>query len=136
MRNIFLKKLCTKYGGETSSRPIYMLKIPKLSIYLDQQSEMVYGFFYCMSNLRTTNILQSADYLILLNGKVFENQKGTKISFTASFSAWFLKKSLSYFISYWLTKFYCLIAFTSWDVGQYMCYNYLFPSWWPHKLWN
>ena len=37
MRNILLEKSCTKYGGETSLRPLF--KKSKLSIPLDQQSE-------------------------------------------------------------------------------------------------
>ena len=34
MKNVFLEKSYTKYGGETISRPLS--KISKLSIYLDQ----------------------------------------------------------------------------------------------------
>ena len=37
MRNIFLEKSCTKYGGETSLKSFF--KKSKLSISLDQQSE-------------------------------------------------------------------------------------------------
>ena len=39
MKNVFLENLYTKHGGETSPRRIY--KISKLSISLDQQSEML-----------------------------------------------------------------------------------------------
>ena len=38
-RNIFPKKSDTKFGGEASPRPFY--KKSKLSISLDQQSEML-----------------------------------------------------------------------------------------------
>ena len=34
MKNVFLEKSYTKYGGETISRPLS--KISKLSVYLDQ----------------------------------------------------------------------------------------------------
>ena len=37
---------------------------------------------------------------------------------------------------YWLTKFYCLAAFTSWDIGQYVYCNFLLTSLWRHKFWN
>ena len=43
LRNIFLEKSYTKYGGEAGPRPFY--KISELSISLDQQSEMLYSFF-------------------------------------------------------------------------------------------
>ena len=39
MRNIFLEKSLTKVGGETISRPFS--KKLKLSIYLDQQSQVL-----------------------------------------------------------------------------------------------
>ena len=40
IKNIFLEKSYTKYGGETSPRPFY--KKLKLSLSLDQQSEYLY----------------------------------------------------------------------------------------------
>ena len=43
MRKVFLEKPYTKCVGETSPRPFY--KKSKLSISLDQQSEMFYGLF-------------------------------------------------------------------------------------------
>ena len=39
MRNIFIEKSYTKYGGEASPRAFY--KKLKISIYLDEQSEML-----------------------------------------------------------------------------------------------
>ena len=44
MRNILLEKSCTKYGGETSLRPLF--KKSKLSIPLDQQSETLHSLFW------------------------------------------------------------------------------------------
>ena len=35
-----------------------------------------------------------------------------------------------------VTKFHCLIAFTSWDIGQYVYCNCLFSRMWRHKFWN
>ena len=54
MRNIFLKKLYSKYGGEASFRPFH--EKSKLSIYLDQQSEMLSILFHCMSKSSSTKI--------------------------------------------------------------------------------
>ena len=41
MRNIFLEKSYTNYAGEASPRSLY--KKSKLSIYLDQKSEILYS---------------------------------------------------------------------------------------------
>ena len=54
----------------------------------------------------------------------------------ALFSAWFLKKNVSYIIFYQLAKFHCLIVFSSWEIEQSVFYNYLFRSRWCHKLYN
>ena len=43
IRNIFLEKLYTKYGGETSPRPFS--KKSKLRLSLDQQSKVLYSLF-------------------------------------------------------------------------------------------
>ena len=39
----------------------------------------------------------------------------------------FTRKNISHAIFYKLTKFDYLIAFSSWDIGQYVFGNYLFP---------
>ena len=46
--------------------------------------------------------------------------------------------SKKYFSCYILLtdRLNCMFVFTSWDIGQYVCYNYLFPSMWRHKFWN
>ena len=54
MRNIFLEKLCTKCGGETSSRP-FSEKL-KLSISQNQQSRVLYSLFLLYAKLRAIEI--------------------------------------------------------------------------------
>ena len=51
MRNIFLEKLYTKCGGETSPRPFS--KKSKLSISLDQYSKVLYILFLLLAKSRT-----------------------------------------------------------------------------------
>ena len=49
------------------------------------------------------------------------------------FCIWFLKKSISScytLIESKPIKFHCLVAFTSWDICQYVCCNYLLSSLW------
>ena len=53
-RNIFLEKSCTKYGGETISRPFF--EKPKLNISLDQQSKFLYSLFLLYVKLRFIEI--------------------------------------------------------------------------------
>ena len=51
--------------------------------------------------------------------KVFlKNKERSGISLPVSFSAWFLKKNVSLVMFYYLTKFHCLTAFTSWDIDK------------------
>ena len=68
--------------------------------------------------------------------KYIETVKSKKKSGTFSFSAWFLKKHISHVIFYYLTKFHCLVAFTSWDIGQYVYCNCLLTRLWRYKFWN
>ena len=58
----------------------------------------------------------------------------TFISFI-SFSAWFFKKNISITMFSYQNKFYCLFAFTSWDIGQYMYCNCLLTRLRRHKFW-
>ena len=67
MRNIILEKSYTYCGGEASPRSFY--KKSKLSISLDQQSEMLYGLFllhvqYEVYQNINTKVLTSGFYLI------------------------------------------------------------------------
>ena len=54
MRNIFLKKLCTKCGGVTTTRP-FSEKL-KFSISLGQQSKVLNSLFLLHSKLRAIEI--------------------------------------------------------------------------------
>ena len=67
MRNIFLEKSYTKYGGETCPRP--SSKKSKLNICLDQQPEILYSLFFVCLNRELpkhieTNLLMPYFYLI------------------------------------------------------------------------
>ena len=57
-------------------------------------------------------------------------RKWPGISFSTIFCIWFFKKNLSYIILYWLSKFHCLIGFTSWDTDKYVCLNCLLTRLW------
>ena len=49
-------------------------------------------------------------------------RKGPGASFSTTFYVRFLKKNVSHIAFYKLTKFHCLIAFTSRDTRQYVYY--------------
>ena len=50
--------------------------------------------------------------------KTNKTESGT--SLPTLFSAWLLNKNISLVIFYWLNKVHCLVAFTLWDIGQYV----------------
>ena len=58
-----------------------------------------------------------------------------KNSLPVLFSAWFLKKNI-YVIFCYLTKFRCLVAFTLWDIGQYVYWLCFLTRLWRHKFWD
>ena len=43
-------------------------------------------------------------------------------------------RKISLLMFYYLTKFHCLVTFTSWDIGQYVYCNYLLTWLWRHKF--
>ena len=57
MRNIFLEKPYTKYGGETSPRP-FSGKL-KLRLSLDQYTKVLYSLFLLYPKLRTIEIYRN-----------------------------------------------------------------------------
>ena len=65
-----------------------------------------------------------------------KNKKKFGTSLPASFSAWFLKKNISFVMFFYLTKFQCLVVFTSWDIGEYVYCNSLLTRFWRNKFWN
>ena len=86
------------------------------------------------------NVCQVKDYFNILklscrpltftSYKAFwKNKKRSGTSFPASFSEsfFFQKNSLAMF---YLTKFHCLVGFTSWDIGQYVNCNCLSTRLW------
>ena len=79
MRNIFFKESCAKCGRETSSRPF--LKKSKLSISLDQQSEVSYSLFLLYvqdenhQNRNETKVLSTAEACTFISYKASKIKK-------------------------------------------------------------
>ena len=95
-------------------------------------------FLFC-AKLRAIEIYwnETAEHLLLTHIKLFyKTKKKSGTSFFFSFSAWFSKKNVSLVIFQYLTKFHCLVAFTSWDNRQYVYCNCLFFRLWRQKFWN
>ena len=59
-----------------------------------------------------------------------KNKKRSGTSLPALFSAKILKKNISLDIFNQLTKFHCLVVFTSWDIGQCVYCNCLLNRLW------
>ena len=79
MRNIFFKKSCAKCGRETSSRSF--LKKSKLSISLDQQSEVSYSLFLLYvqdenhQNRNETKVQSTAEACTFISYKASKKKK-------------------------------------------------------------
>ena len=88
-----------------------------MSISLDQQPRVLYNLFYCIPKLRLSQYIKTKlQTTIKLFWKI---KRGLETCLPASFSAWFLKKNIPIVMFYYLTNFHCLLAFTSWDIGQF-----------------
>ena len=138
MRNIFLEKSCTKCATETIPRPFY--KKSKLNASLDQYSKVLYFvLIVCQVEGYQKYLKLSSRPFTFTSCKAFlkkQNKKRSGTSFPASFSTWFSNKNFSAVIFYYLTKFQCLVAFTSWDIGQYVYCNRLLTRLPLQKFWN
>ena len=110
----------------------------KLSISLDQYSKVLYLVFIACQVEDYRNWLKlSCRPLAFTSYKAFlRNKKRSGTSLLASFSAWFLKENISLVIFFYLTKFQYLVAFTSWDIEQYVYCNSLLTRLWRNKFWN
>ena len=135
LRNIFLKKTYTNVVEKLFSDPF--LKNQNWGSFWINDLYILYIFcFYCwsswgISELIGTKLQTSCIYLIWN----FKKKKRRGTSLPASFYTWFLEKSISPVTFFYLTKFQCLVPFTSWDIGKYGYYNSLLTKPWRNKFW-
>ena len=122
IRNIFLEKSYTRGGRETIPRPFSKKFVLTLCQVEDYRK-------WLKLSCRPPALIS---YKAFLKNK----KKRSGISLPVSFSAWILKKNISVVIFNYLTKFQCLVAFTSWDFGQYVYCNCLLTRLWSQKFWN
>ena len=88
MRNIFLEKSYSKYGGQTSPR--YFLKKLKLSIYPNQQSKVLHSLFLLyvkVEGYKTILKLRSKPFALTSYKAFFKNKNRFENSPPASLSA-------------------------------------------------
>ena len=120
MKNIFLQKLCTKYGGENSSR-LFLKKrkknghISASAVWNFIQFAFVVYSSWGLPKYIESKVLTTCFYLLHTN--FFQN----------------IKRCLE-LVS--LTSFHCLIVFTFWNIWQYVHCNSLLFTWWRHEFWN
>ena len=121
MRNIFLEKSYTSCGGKTSLRP-FSGKL-KWSISGSGYLWIVWSFMQFV--------------FIVLQVESCRNKMKLSyrpLAFTSYWVFVFEEKCFSCYIL--LIKFHCLVAFTSWDIGQYVYYNCSLTKLWRHEFWN
>ena len=136
MRNIFLEKSYLKYGKNTTFRPFSK---SKNWAYLQINSLSFIRFVFIVrqaENCRTISKFSWRPPGFTSYKTFLKNKKRSGTSLPTSFSTWFLKKNIYIVIFYYLTKFHCLVAFTSWDIVQYVLFNCLLIRLWLHKFWN
>ena len=61
---------------------------------------------------------------------------GSGNSFATTICIYFFNKNVSHLILFELIKFHCLVALTSWDIGQSAYCNCLLTTLWRHKFQN
>ena len=114
---LFLKRLYIRYKQVVCSFISLCFSSPRISIQQKQTAE----------NCRL---------LIWRYTRFWFFRKESRTSFSSVFCVWFFNKKVFHVIFYYLTKFHGLIAFTSWDIEQYVYCNCLVTRLWHHKFWN
>ena len=132
MRDILVKRSYTRCAGETNPRPFS--EKPKLSIFLDQYSKVLYILFNCLPGWGLSKVIKTKGQTIYFLLLLEKNKKRSETSLPASFSAWFSKKNISIVIFYYLTKFWCLVVFNWWDNGQYVSCDSLLTRLWHQNF--
>ena len=110
MKNIFLKKSLTEYGVEAN--PINFSKKSNWAYLLINSLKFYTNCLYCMLSWGLSKYIESKlQTLPFTSNKTFlKNEKWSRTSLSASFSAWFLKKTFSLVIFYYWPNFiFCLI---------------------------
>ena len=133
IKNIFLEKSYTKCGRETIPRPFS--KKSKLSLTLDQHFKVyIFGLIVCQVKDYWKRLKLSCRPFTFTSYKAVLKNKGSGTSLPDSLSAWYLKKNVAVVTFYYLTKFQCLVAFTSWGIGQYVYCNCLLTRLWLNNF--
>ena len=90
------------------------------------------------AKLRLPNILKlSCRPIDFTSYKAFlKHKKRPETSLPASFSAWFLKKNTFLVMFHYLTKIHCLVAFTSFYIGEHVHCNCLLARLWRQTFWK
>ena len=77
--------------------------------------------FYCMPSWGLSEHIETKlQNTVFTSYKAFLKNKTSRTSLPALLSVWFLKWNISLVIFHYLSKFHSLVAFTSWDIAQYV----------------
>ena len=130
--NVILQKSWRKWGRETNSRPLLILQ--KTFTWDKRLSILVLTYFggpWFGHRIKFVTF-QTVDPEVC-SILIFRIASGN--SFSTTFCVWFFKKKM-FLVLYSINWANCLIAFTSWDIGQYVYCDYLIIRLWRHKSWN
>ena len=83
----------------------------------------VYFIILQVEDYRNILKLSSRPHAFTSNKAFSKTKRSLGLVSLPHLSTWFLEKKISPVIIYYMIKFHCLVAFTSWDIEQYLYYN-------------
>ena len=137
LRNILLEASCKKSPVETLFPDPFLKDQTWVYLWIDSLRFYTVSFFVCQVEDYQNILKLSCRPLAFTSYKAFlKNKKRSGTSLPASFSLHGFWRKIFLVLLFYLTKFQCLAAFASWDIGQYVYCNSLVTRLWRNKFWN
>ena len=130
-RDIFSQTWCEKLGSETTSRLRIIRSKSKWPPVWFQYISIALNLAYSENKYYKTLHYWLKDIL-----NFAFSEKGLGIGFPSDLVYDFSRKMFLILFSINWPNFLVRVSFISWDIGQYMYCNCLFPRLWRHKFWN
>ena len=127
MRTNFLQKSRWKWGWQTSFKILCVFFFKKALIEVKTSGQQL-SFNIFWQSLTWTNNKSKLYKISDCWSKDMLNFHFWKKGLELVSPSHFVYHLSSHNIYYQLTELYCLIVFTSWDIGQYVYFNHQFPS--------
>ena len=138
-RNIFLQKLCWKWGKETSSRPLFFFFLKKKQTLFNAKviCSLVSIYISCSQlGIKQKHTVELFRLLIQRYAQFWFFKNESENSLSNTFCVWFFKKNISHniLLTDQISLPDCLYFLKYWWI--YVYYNCLLTRFWGHKFWN